>query len=205
MTLRLTAEQARNAGIVPKRKRAKGKVKAEDARRELFKSACRAHGIPEPVCEHPFAAPERHWRWDYCWPDHGKIALEVDGGVWGEACGRDGVAEGIALQIDQAEVGVEDRTPDVRVPAVLREGQAEVGGRRIRHQLPQGFASIRAESLLMASSVALARSFVLFTWFAGSICGRLNATRPLVALLPTAGFEIAVFRTLMIGTNQNPK
>lgn len=36
--------------------------------------------IPDPIEEFRFA-PDRRWRFDYCWP-HQKIAVEVEGGIW---------------------------------------------------------------------------------------------------------------------------
>lgn len=44
----------------------------------LFEAICRAHGLPAPRCEVQFAPP-RKWRFDYLW---GKVALEVQGGIW---------------------------------------------------------------------------------------------------------------------------
>lgn len=38
------------------------------------------YGLPAPVREHRFAAPERQWRFDFAWPDLG-IAAEVEGGT----------------------------------------------------------------------------------------------------------------------------
>lgn len=37
--------------------------------------------IPPPVREFRFAPPRR-WRFDFAWPDV-KVALEVEGGIWG--------------------------------------------------------------------------------------------------------------------------
>lgn len=36
-------------------------------------------GLPEPIREARFAPPRR-WRFDFCWPDHGRWAVEVQGG-----------------------------------------------------------------------------------------------------------------------------
>ena len=26
--------------------------------------------------------PGRRWRFDFCWPEHGKLAVEIEGGTW---------------------------------------------------------------------------------------------------------------------------
>ena len=39
------------------------------------------HGVPPPVREHAFAAPERKFRFDWAWPLL-KVALEVEGGLF---------------------------------------------------------------------------------------------------------------------------
>lgn len=62
------------------------KAKAKRARKVSaasgkFRLLCVASKLPLPVTEHRFAAPERQWRFDYCWPDE-KVALEVEGGIW---------------------------------------------------------------------------------------------------------------------------
>lgn len=46
-----------------------------------FKLACVAAGLPMPVREFMFAAPERNWRTDFAWPDE-QVVLEVEGAVW---------------------------------------------------------------------------------------------------------------------------
>lgn len=38
-------------------------------------------GLPPPVAEYVFAPPRR-FRFDLCWPDHQKLACEIDGAVW---------------------------------------------------------------------------------------------------------------------------
>lgn len=38
-------------------------------------------GLPVPVREFRFAAPERQWRFDFAWPDRG-IAIEIEGGTF---------------------------------------------------------------------------------------------------------------------------
>ncbi len=47
----------------------------------LFRSLCKRERVPEPVREHPFARPDRDWRFDFAWLEH-RVALECDGGVW---------------------------------------------------------------------------------------------------------------------------
>lgn len=42
---------------------------------------CKYAGLPAPVREYQFAAPQRKWRFDLAWPDR-MIAVEVDGGSW---------------------------------------------------------------------------------------------------------------------------
>jgi len=50
---------------------------------ELMWLQIRAAGLPLPKLEHSFH-PERKWRLDFAWPDHGLVALEVHGGIWKE-------------------------------------------------------------------------------------------------------------------------
>lgn len=38
-------------------------------------------GKPVPVREFRFAAPERQWRFDFCWP-LSLVAVEIDGGIF---------------------------------------------------------------------------------------------------------------------------
>ncbi len=47
---------------------------------KVFNTMCRAHGLPIPVPEYQFAAPERLWAVDYCFD--GWLCLEVEGGAW---------------------------------------------------------------------------------------------------------------------------
>ena len=47
----------------------------------LFIAACRSHGLPEPEPEFPFC-PGRRWRLDWAWPNHGKIAVEIQGAIF---------------------------------------------------------------------------------------------------------------------------
>ena len=46
----------------------------------VISALCARYGIPEPETEYRFAAPRR-WRFDFAFLA-GKVALEVDGGVW---------------------------------------------------------------------------------------------------------------------------
>lgn len=41
----------------------------------------RAAGLPAPVREFRFH-PGRKWRFDFAWPEHDKVALEVEGAIW---------------------------------------------------------------------------------------------------------------------------
>lgn len=44
---------------------------------------CIANHFDLPVKEHHFAAPQRDWRFDFCWPAL-KVACEYEGGTWSE-------------------------------------------------------------------------------------------------------------------------
>lgn len=46
-----------------------------------FKIMCREAGLPMPVREFKFAAPERNWAADFAWPEE-RVLLEVEGAVW---------------------------------------------------------------------------------------------------------------------------
>lgn len=46
----------------------------------------RAYGLPEPERQYRFH-PERRWRFDFAWPEL-KLAVEVDGVLWGEQGGH---------------------------------------------------------------------------------------------------------------------
>jgi hypothetical protein len=39
------------------------------------------HGLPKPEAEYRFH-PERKWRFDYAWPNHFLIAVEIEGAIW---------------------------------------------------------------------------------------------------------------------------
>jgi very-short-patch-repair endonuclease len=47
----------------------------------LFRGLLKDCKLPAPVMEYQFH-PVRKWRFDFAWPEH-KIALEVEGGVFG--------------------------------------------------------------------------------------------------------------------------
>ena len=49
---------------------------------DAFVALCRAHQLPEPTKEYPFAREaNRRFRADYCWVPE-KVILEVNGGLW---------------------------------------------------------------------------------------------------------------------------
>ena len=50
-------------------------------RDQAFLGLVRVSGLPDPVMEHAFAAPERKFRFDYCWREQ-MVALEVEGGAY---------------------------------------------------------------------------------------------------------------------------
>lgn len=56
------------------------KAKSDEAATK-FKLACKDRGIPLPVREFRFAAPERDWEADFAWPEE-RVILEVEGGAW---------------------------------------------------------------------------------------------------------------------------
>lgn len=58
-------------------------------------------GIYPPVREYPFAAPDRRFRFDYAWPTAGKVALEVDGGVWRKGGGAHSHPSNILRDIEK--------------------------------------------------------------------------------------------------------
>ena len=49
----------------------------------LFLRLCVSQGLPAPIREHGFALPERRWMFDVAWVPQ-RVALEMDGGVWGK-------------------------------------------------------------------------------------------------------------------------
>lgn len=50
-----------------------------------------APDLPAPEYEYRFAPP-RKWRFDFAWPDHGKVAVEINGGRWQTGGGRHNTA-----------------------------------------------------------------------------------------------------------------
>lgn len=59
--------------------------KTADEWKEHVAEKIREHGLPEPTCEHRFAALlGRNWRFDFAWPSL-KLALEIEGAVFGRA------------------------------------------------------------------------------------------------------------------------
>src|SRR6266487_3010564 len=80
--IRLTASQAKKAGLTPKKKPHKAKGKPYP----LFEAMCEANDLRKPYREFRFDR-YRRWRFDWAWPTHipggaGGVALECDGGVW---------------------------------------------------------------------------------------------------------------------------
>lgn len=57
-----------------------GRKEAREAAQRAFLLLCKAHDLPEPVCEYRFDFGRR-FRLDYAWPDLG-LAVEQDGGTW---------------------------------------------------------------------------------------------------------------------------
>lgn len=58
------------------------KDQADEAmRRRIFAKFCKTRGIPEPVAEHAFAAPDRKWRFDFAWVNN-RVAVECHGGLF---------------------------------------------------------------------------------------------------------------------------
>jgi len=89
MALKIDRDTARQLGIpdVPPRP-APAPPGNDKARQALFLAACKAHGLPLPEVEYPFARHchepayrGRLWRFDYCWPQ-ADVFLEVQGGLW---------------------------------------------------------------------------------------------------------------------------
>jgi hypothetical protein len=84
MAAKISARQAKAAGIVPEaakpRKRGKGPSAGDNARQAILMRLALAHGLPEPWFEYQFHT-ERRWRFDLCWL-RGRIALEIQGGIF---------------------------------------------------------------------------------------------------------------------------
>ena len=56
-------------------------TKAENKKYQAVERLCELKHLPAPVRELRFAAPDRQWRFDFCWPDI-LLALEVEGGIF---------------------------------------------------------------------------------------------------------------------------
>jgi len=61
-----------------------------------FPALCRSHALPQPIPEVKFH-PDRQWRFDWLFP--GRIAVEIQGGVW--VRGKHGRGEGIVKDHDK--------------------------------------------------------------------------------------------------------
>lgn len=59
----------------------------------------RAHRLPQPSREHKFHST-RKWRFDFAWTD-AKVAVEVDGLLYGKQVGRHQTAKGYANDCDK--------------------------------------------------------------------------------------------------------
>ncbi len=82
------------------RARARGYQDVEDA----LAAQIRAAGLPTPEREH-VVAPPRKWRFDFAWPESGKIAAEVQGGTYSRGRHTRGEAlEEEALKLSTAAV-----------------------------------------------------------------------------------------------------
>lgn len=66
---------------MPRPQRKRPKNPHAELERKKFLLYCAQNGLPTPTPEFKFAAPDRLWRFDWCWPELG-VALEVEGGVW---------------------------------------------------------------------------------------------------------------------------
>lgn len=66
---------------------------------DAFPCLCRSHGLPQPIPEVTFH-PSRKWRFDWLFP--GKIAVEVQGGVW--VRGRHARGQGIVHDHEKLNV-----------------------------------------------------------------------------------------------------
>lgn len=71
-------------------------MKKKKYNRESFPALCRSHGLPQPIPEVRFH-PDRLWRFDWLFP--GKIAVEIQGGVWSR--GKHGRGEGIVKDYEK--------------------------------------------------------------------------------------------------------
>jgi hypothetical protein len=91
----------------------------------LVPMLCAQMGLPQPEAEYRFH-PVRRWLFDFAWPAHGKVALEVEGGTWLQGGGRHNRAAGYAKDCEKynsaALLGwrVFRATPEM-VPAVVAQ------------------------------------------------------------------------------------
>jgi hypothetical protein len=76
--MRVSKATAKKLGLPASGTKSRRKAKETS---KLFLAACREHGLPDPIFEYPFAwkAMGRKWRFDWLW---GKVALEIQGGIW---------------------------------------------------------------------------------------------------------------------------
>lgn len=53
-----------------------------DLQQSAFIALCRSWYLPDPVPEYQFHA-KRKWKFDWAWPTWEKVALEIEGGIYG--------------------------------------------------------------------------------------------------------------------------
>ena len=99
MPVKVSAAMARKLGVTPAVRRRVTKAVAK-VQPYPIDAMCRDAGLPEPIPEYKFAADRgRKFAFDWAWPESyavdapGKLALEIDGGLFGrgkkcQACGR---------------------------------------------------------------------------------------------------------------------
>lgn len=73
---------ARKAATSPKAPKGVAVVRKEalSLEDELLRQITAA-GLPAPIREYPFC-PGRRYRADFSYPEHGKVLIEVEGGIW---------------------------------------------------------------------------------------------------------------------------
>lgn len=86
-------EEGRQANIKARQKKAPAKAltpgqikwraqkEKSDKAAAKFRLACKDRGLPMPVREFRFAAPDRAWEADFAWPEE-RLILEVEGAAW---------------------------------------------------------------------------------------------------------------------------
>ena len=62
-------------------RKVKRDISVAEELRPWFLALCEKHGVPTPVWEWRFAAPERQFAFDYAWPES-RVALEMQGGIF---------------------------------------------------------------------------------------------------------------------------